>query len=370
MKKSKVLRIRPEGAGEKIKTLFDRGGITKSIEKEEIVAIKVPFGELGDLRYVSPAIVRIIVDLVKKTGARPFLADTTTLYRHARHSFFDYMRTAAKNGFTSEGMGCPIVIADGLRGTNGQWVELDSYCKFKKVKVAQAFVEADVLIAVTHVTLHEDVGIGGAVKNVAMGCSTKETKLAMHASDIKPVYDETKCIGCFQCIRVCPSEAFRRNGKKVTYDPTKCIGCGQCMSYCPQQAITVIWEDMFALDLQRGLMDGYRGVISTFSQNKVFFVNVGFDITPNCDCVWQNDIPIVPDIGILLSRDAIACDKASWDLVKESPVYPGSRIDGKGKGPGDEKTVLVYPHIDVSQYWKLCKDSRFGNPEYELEVVS
>lgn len=370
MKESKVLWIHPQAAWQKLKTLFNQNGIKKDIGEKEIVAIKMHFGELGNIRYIHPTIARKIVDLVKEAGGRPFLTDTTTLYRHARQTLFDYLDTAAKNGFTSESMNCPIIIADGMRGTNGQWVELKSYSKFKKVKVAQAVVEADFLISIAHITFHPDAGLGASVKNVAMGCTTKETKLAMHSSEVKPIYNEEKCTLCMQCVRVCPAEAFYQSNKKIVYNPNKCIGCGECIAYCPSRAITVPWSSTFNFDLQRGLMDGFRGVVSTFSPRKIFFINVGFDITSHCDCVGTSKLPVVPDIGILASRDVIACDKASFDLIKKSCAYPGSEIDKKGKGRGDDKIAVIYPDIDTSRYWKLCQDSGLGNLEYELEVIS
>jgi len=306
--------------------------------------------------------------MVKEAGGRPFLTDTTTLYRHARQSLFDYLQTAARNGFTPETMGCPIIIADGLRGTAGQWVELTTWQKLKKVKVAQAIFESDFLIALSHLTLHPDAGIGGSVKNVAMGCTTKETKLAMHSSRAKPKYDESKCTLCFSCVRVCPAGAFYKSEKKkINYDPERCIGCGECIAYCPSKAITVPWETVFSLDVQKGIIDGFAGVISKFPPEKRFFINVALDVTHHCDCFSESDLPMIPDLGILASYDVIACDKASLDLLNRAVAYPGSEIEKKSKG--DDKIKTIYSGVDMDEYWRLCQLSGLGNLEYELEVL-
>ncbi|MFQ6066586.1 MAG: DUF362 domain-containing protein [bacterium] len=369
MHKSKVFHISPDEPWLKIDRLFTRSGIKNKIKDDDIVAIKLHFGELGNTRYLHPVFARRIVELVKEAGGRPFLTDTTTLYRRARHTLFDYLETAAKNGFTRETMGCPILIADGLRGTNGEWVELESFHKFKRVKVAQSIYEADFLISLAHITFHPDPGLAGSLKNVAMGCTTKETKLAMHSSEAKPSYNEEKCTQCLRCIKICPGEAFFEKNSQILYEPEKCIGCGECIAVCPSRAITVPWASVFAWDIQRGLMDGFKGVASTFKE-KVGFINLGFDITPHCDCPGKSKLPVVPDIGILASQDVIACDKASYDLVTQAVVYPGSELERKGIKPEQNKVESIYPEVNISRYWKLCEDSGLGNLHYELETIS
>lgn len=370
MARSRVYLIEPERPWKRMDRLLSQSKLADRVGKNDIVAIKLHFGELGNTRYIRPILARKIVEFVKEVGGRPFLTDTTTLYRHARHTLFDYLDTAAKNGFTRESMGCPILIADGLRGTNGEWVEIESFSKFKKVKVAQFIFEADFLISLAHMTFHIKTGFAGSIKNVAMGCTTKETKLAMHASEAKPVYDEDRCTLCMICVDVCPSSAFYRQGKEIVYERERCVGCGECIAYCSSGAIKIPWSSVMALDLQKGLMDGFRGVASTFDPEKIIFINLGFDITPNCDCDSSSDLPAVPDVGILVSEDALACDKASYDLVVAAPPYPGSQADKKRVKAGEEKIKSFYPDVDISQYWQLCRKAKLGNLEYELEIIS
>ena len=368
MEKSKVFFITPEKAWQRLDRIFSRAKL--NIEKEEIVAIKLHFGELGNIRYIRPAIVRKVVDMVKKRGGKPFLTDTTTLYRHARQTMFDYLETARKNGFTPETMGCPIIIADGLKGNSGEWVELSSWRKLKRVKVAQAIFESDFLICLSHVTFHIQTGLGASIKNIAMGCTTKETKLAMHASAAKPTYNRSKCILCMTCVRVCPGNAFRKSKDRIIYEPEKCIGCGECIAYCPSGAIKVPWSSVLNYDLQKSMLDAVSGVISGFPPQKRFFINVALDVTPHCDCPPESLLPAVPDIGIFASYDAVACDKASFDFIKEAAAYPGSEIDRKRKGRGDEKINVIYPDIDMERYWEVCEQAQVGSVEYEIEKLS
>ena len=157
-----------------------------SIEKGDTVAIKLHLGERGNPSYLSPAIAGFFADLVKECGGRPFVTDTTTLYRRARHTMFDYLETAARNGFTSQTMGCPVIIADGLKGQSGTAVAVESARLLKEVCVAEYISDADVLISLAHVTMHPTVPLGASVKNVGMGCATKSSKIAMHTVGNKP----------------------------------------------------------------------------------------------------------------------------------------------------------------------------------------
>ena len=367
--KSKVFWIEPPGAWEKFDQLLTASGIEERIKEGDIVAIKMHFGELGNIRYIRPTFARKIVEMVKRKKGLPFLTDTTTLYRRARHTLFDYLKTAAGNGFTAESMGCPVIIADGLRGTSGKWIKLETHEKFNEVKVAQSIFEADFLIVLSHITFHPDAGLAASVKNVAMGCVTKETKLAMHSSEAKPVYDEEKCINCLRCVNICPGEAFWEKDGQVLYEPQKCIGCGECVAVCPSGAITIPWESMLSYDVQRGIIDGFRGVSACFKKDKLAFINIGFDVTLDCDCVSQTKLPAVPDIGILASLDAFACDKAAHDLVVKAPSYPGSQPDRAGIRAGEDKIKSVFPEVDMPRYWQLCEKSDMGNLEYQLKLI-
>ena len=368
MARSKVFLIGPEKPWQKIDKLFSRSGIKDKIEAGDIVAIKLHFGELGNTRYIHPIFARKIVDLVKEAGGEPFLTDTTTLYRHTRETLFGYLETAARNGFTRETMGCPIIIADGLRGTNGEWVELASFSKFKRVKIAQSIYESDFLLSLAHITLHGMAGLAASIKNIAMGCATKETKLAMHASEAKPAYNEEKCTHCLRCIKICPGEAFYEEEGRIKYKAAKCVGCGECIACCPSGAITVPWGSLLAYDVQRGMVDGFKGVISIFGE-KVGFINLGFDITPDCDCVSRSSLPITPDIGIIASGDPLACDKASYDLVIGAPPYPGSEADKKGIKEGKDRIESLCPNAEPAKLWKLCQKMELGSLNYEIEVI-
>lgn len=60
--------------------------------------------------------------------------------------------------------------------------------------------------------------------------------------------DETKCVGCIHCMRVCPTEAIRIREGKATIIKERCIDCGQCMRACPAKAFYIRQNDLKMLE--------------------------------------------------------------------------------------------------------------------------
>jgi len=351
---------------EKFRKLLQESGIADIIEPEDIVAIKMHFGEVGNTRYIRPIFARWVVDFVKRCGGRPFLTDTTTLYKHHRHTLFDYLEAAAMNGFTFEGMGCPIIIADGLKNT-GTAVKVEGGFQFDEVRVAQAIYEADAMIVLSHPTLHPEFPIAGALKNVGMGCATRDMKMKMHSKGARPTFNPDKCVKCYICVKICPVGAWERADGGVRFVPERCVGCGDCVAYCKGGAIQVAWGA--GLDkIQGGTLDAVRAVLSTFKPGKVAYINVAVDIPPACDC-QPSGMPIVPDIGFLASMDPVAIDKATFDLIEQAAVYPASLAERKiaaNPGEGADKVKPFWPDLDIGAWWDLVRRSGLGSLDYEL----
>jgi uncharacterized Fe-S center protein len=183
-----------------LRTLFPR--VANVVSKGDSVAVKVHMGEYGSSAYLHPPIVRRVCDLIKEAGGKPFVTDTTALYPARRFTASQYLATAAFNGFTEESLAAPVVIADGKQGYDGKWVDIPkrvSDCSLDKIKIARKIFDADSMIVLSHLKGHELAGFGGSIKNVAMGCVTKESKAAQHRVN-RGVIDLSKCTGCGQCV--------------------------------------------------------------------------------------------------------------------------------------------------------------------------
>jgi len=306
---------------DKLSDLFDRAGGGEVFRPGDRVAVKVHFGEEGNTGYLRPAFARRLVEKLKNLGAEPFLTDSNTLYRGGRHRTADHLLTARRHGFSEENIGAPIEIADRFVETEG--VKIGG----RPVGLAEAARSADSLLVITHATGHVIFGYGGAVKNVSMGFASPAGKQVMH-SDLKPEVKGEKCIGCGTCLGYCPVSAIVLDGKKkAVVDPEKCIGCGECVAVCPEGAIPPVWKADPSRLAEKSA--AYARAVLEGKAARVLFLNFLIDIVPDCDCCDWTEPPFVPDLGILASRDILAVDQASVDLIQKAPLLPGSTAVAK-----------------------------------------
>ena len=96
---------------QKLARLLMSAGMDQIDFKGKYVAIKIHFGELGNMAYLRPGYARVVVDLVKDLGGKPFLTDANTMYVGSRKNALDHLETAYLNGFTPYSTGCHVIIA-------------------------------------------------------------------------------------------------------------------------------------------------------------------------------------------------------------------------------------------------------------------
>jgi uncharacterized Fe-S center protein len=343
---------------DRLNLAMTRAGILKIASEHDLVAVKMHFGEKGCTAYLRPAYVRVVLDQLRRRGARPFLTDTNTLYVGSRSDSVAHISTACENGFTLASMGAPVIIADGLKGGNCEIVAVKGK-HFREVKIASDIARADALIALTHVKGHELTGIGGALKNLGMGCGSRAGKLAMH-SDVRP-YVSDRCIGCKKCVDWCPVGAITVESKRARIDNRVCIGCAECIVVCPQRAIRIEWNTM-ASRVQEKMVEYAAGAMKT--KKKVGFVSFIMDVSPQCDCYPFSDAAFVPDVGILVSLDPVAIDKASIDLINRQPGLPGTAAEAEKAGA--DKIRSIHPDVDWGIQLKHAEALGLGTTRYKL----
>ena len=349
---------------QKLHRLMKTAGFEQIDFTDKYTAVKIHFGEYGNLAFLRPNYARVVADYVKELGGKPFLTDCNTLYVGSRKNGLDHLETAYLNGFSPYQTGCHVVIADGIKGTDETIVPIDGEY-VKEAKIGHAIMDADVLISLTHFKGHEMAGFGGTLKNLGMGCGSRAGKMEQHC-DGKPSVDESLCVGCGSCGRICAHGAPVIENRKAHINHDKCVGCGRCLAVCPKDAIAADFADSIALLNYK--MAEYA--LAVCKGRPCFHVSLICDVSPNCDCHSENDIPIIPDVGMLASFDPVALDQACADLCNQMAPITDSILDEHlkehGNSEGHDHFHMTHPDTE----WKSCIEHAvkigLGTNEYEL----
>ena len=368
MEKSNVyftdMRVRAdESLLSKLKRLIKKAGIDKIDFNNKYVAIKVHFGEPGNLAFLRANFSKVVADMVKELGGKPFLTDCNTLYVGRRKNAIDHIEAAYENGYTPFSTGCQVIIGDGLKGTDEAIVPIKNGEVLKEAKIGQAVMDADIIISLNHFKGHESTGFGGALKNLGMGCGSRAGKMEMHNSG-KPEINKSACKACRICIKSCAHDAISYDENGIaSIDNEKCVGCGRCLGSCNFDAIRNISTS--ANDELNKKMAEYTQAVVQDRAN--FHINIINNVSPFCDCHGSNDMAIIPDVGMMASFDPVAIDVASADKCNEMPIMPNSRLTDIKK---HDEGCDVFSHSHPDTDWKVCTSHAakigVGSEEYTL----
>lgn len=356
-----------EGLPLKLQRLIRTAGIDQIDMEGKFVAIKMHFGELGNLGFLRPNYARAVADVVKSLGGKPFLTDCNTLYPGSRKNALEHLYCAWENGFTPMTVGCPILIGDGLKGTDDVEVPVEGGEYVKAAKIGRAVMDADIFISLSHFKGHEMTGFGGAIKNIGMGCGSRAGKKEQHSNG-KPVINADACRGCKRCLHECANNGlhFDEATRKMQVVTENCVGCGRCVGACNFDAIAFA-NDAATKELNCHMAEYTKAVIDG---RPGFHISLVMDISPNCDCHPENDAPILPDIGMFCSFDPLALDQACVDACLRQQPLPGSQLYDNMHKEGFCDHHDHFENSTPESEYKTClahaEKIGIGSREYEL----
>ncbi|HIT24746.1 MAG TPA: DUF362 domain-containing protein [Candidatus Enterenecus avicola] len=355
-----------EGLPTKLKRLIKAAGIGQLDMDGKFVAIKMHFGELGNLGFLRPNYAKAVADVVKELGGKPFLTDCNTLYVGSRKNALEHLYCAWENGFTPMTVGCPILIGDGLKGTDDVAVPVNGEY-IKEAKIGRAIMDADVFISLNHFKGHEMAGFGGAIKNIGMGCGSRAGKKEQHNNG-QPTVHQDKCRGCKACMKECANQglAFDESTRKMHIVKENCVGCGRCIGACNFDAIEFSsWAAVKDLNCR---MAEYAKAVVDGRPN--FHISLIVDVSPNCDCHAENDAPILPNIGMFASFDPLALDQACVDACLACDPLPNSQLSDNMAKPDFCDHHDHFENSTPDSEYKTCLEHAekigMGTRSYEL----
>ena len=373
----------------KFERLIEKAGIDQIDFKDKFVAVKVHFGEVGNMAFLRHQYSKVLCDHIKARGGKPFLTDCNTLYVGYRSNALNHLDAAFINGYNPLSTGVHTIIADGLRGTDEREIPVVGGEYVKEAKIGAAVAEADIIVSLTHFKGHVNAGFGGALKNIGMGCGSKKGKMEMHSSGT-PRIDGGKCIGCGMCVDHCANDGVHVVEGTAVIDEGHCVGCGYCIAYCPAGAIMTKWDEAKPV-MNKKIAEYTKAVLDG---KPSFHVSLVLDVSPDCDCERHNDVPVIPNVGMFASFDPVALDQACVDAANKQPVIQGSKADPQVKeasasdhmdgaraipeqaysehaagDDGHDVFRMVHPDTDWAAGLDHAVKLGIGTREYELVVV-
>jgi uncharacterized Fe-S center protein len=369
---------------EKLDRLISKADIERIDFMKKYTAIKIHFGEPGNLAFLRPNFAKTVADRIKILGGIPFLTDCNTLYVGRRNQGLAHLDAANENGYFPMSTGCQNIIADGIRGIDDIDVPIQGgeYCAV--AHIGRAIMDADIVVSLTHFKGHEMTGFGGTLKNIGMGSGSKAGKMDMH-NDGKPQVRKDACIGCKICARFCahgaigfeegesaPGERQQTKAPLCTahIDHNKCAGCGRCIGACSKNAIdNNSGTSNLALN---GKIAEYAKAVLDGRPN--FHISVVNQVSPYCDCHGESDAAVVPDIGIFASFDPVALDKACIDAVNAAPGVGTSILAEREPTHKDETGnadhfIDIHPTADWRSQIAHAEKIGLGSGKYELVTM-
>lgn len=222
------------------------------------VAVKLSTGEAGNTHYLSPNLIKELVQKVNGT-----IVECNTAYGGSRAETALHRQVIEDHGFNA------IATVDILDEEGEMSLPVAGGKHLKEDIVGSHFRNYDFMLVLTHFKGHAMGGFGGALKNISIGVASSRGKVIIHT-------------------------AGTRDSGSIWYNR----------------------QD----DFLESMAEAAKAVYDSFDGGKrIMFINVMNHLSVDCDCDGNPSAPDMHDIGILGSLDPVALDQACVDLVYKAP---------------------------------------------------
>lgn len=253
LEKSKVYFIKNITSGNLIK-------MYKILDKPLIgnIAVKISTGEKGNNNYLSPNLIKGLVNMLNGT-----IVECNTAYKGHRNTTKEHLKVAKEHGFTN------ISEVDIMDSEGEIALPVDNGFHLKENYVGKHIEKYDSILMLSHFKGHPMGGLGGALKNMSIGVASSSGKANIHTA-----------------------------GK--TKD------------------VNILWDNIAPQDdFLESMADASKSVID-YMKGNIVYINVINNLSVDCDCVASPEKICMKDIGIVASLDPVAIDKACVDLITNS----------------------------------------------------
>jgi len=364
---------------DKVEKLWKKTGLDRWICRGERILLKTHFGHYGATHYLRPIYLWKLVDLTIQAGGIPAVAETCGLGLSRKDPYSPttlpgYIQTASRNGHSISSLRAPVIMLDGYWGT--ETIPVEANGKFIKVAhVAMGLCDYDKVLVIARFKGHDGMGFGGALKQLGVGCVGKQGKGEMHYGKGNFYIKTPKnCNQCGKCLKVCPTRCISLVNGNPVIDEKRCITCFHCSGVCHQdkkreERVFGIRKGLEADEQVIRMIENAVGVVKLVGEDNLFYFNFAIDIGPACDCAPFARSALVPDQGILASKDLLAIDQACVDLVTKAKGIPGSPLEVGLKDDLAQVTIHGSPSYLEPNFQKLGILSTFVSEKLRPKIV-
>ena len=318
-------------------------GLVDKLDNNSTIPLKIHSRDMLDCKYINSKVIEEITNYFSNNKINVEIMDTATLYHEKK--------------------GEKINLNDYGVKVNSDYVEKDvDDEEVSSVNVLKNVYESDSLIVASHFKGHSMIGFSGSLKNVSTGCVDLESKIKLHKL-VKPFISRVSCLACNECIKSCFDNCISVDSI-AHIDENTCTGCNACIESCPKDAIKInkINSEKF-IEL---LCKTCNKILENKKNNKVVYINSLVDIKPYYDCKI-NSKKIVDDIGILVSNDPVAIDRASLDLINHKEGKVDSALK-EGIKSDEDKFKNIWRNVDGNLQLDLAEKLGIGSQDYDLII--